>query len=100
MANPKGNPQTLVPFQSKWKSGPTRTIRVPIALAEQVLGIARLIDEGLFLPPALFVGQKVDQLVQELSKDPEVTRNGRDAGAVKRALNAFIARLKECSSTP
>ena len=46
MPNPRGNPETLKQFKSQWKSGKTRTIRVPIAIAEQVLEAARLIDEN------------------------------------------------------
>jgi len=45
MANPKGNPQNLKSYKPKWKSGKTKTIRVPIAIANQVLEIARQIDE-------------------------------------------------------
>ncbi len=46
MANPKGNKETLTPYQPKWRSGKTRTIRVPIAIADEVLEAARAIDEG------------------------------------------------------
>jgi hypothetical protein len=44
MANPKGNLDTLKPFQGKWRSGQTRTIRVPVTLAEQVLDYALKLD--------------------------------------------------------
>jgi len=44
--NPKGNPATLTPIKAKWKSGKTRTIRVPISIADEVLAAAKLIDEG------------------------------------------------------
>ncbi len=46
MANPKGNKETLTPYQPKWRSGKTRTIRVPIAIADRVLEAAREIDNG------------------------------------------------------
>lgn len=46
MVNPKGNPATLIPFKPGWKSGQTKTIRVPEQIAEQVLDAARKIDEG------------------------------------------------------
>lgn len=32
--------------KSSWKYGKTKTIRVPIALADEVLRLARLLDEG------------------------------------------------------
>jgi hypothetical protein len=45
MPNPKGNPTTLVKYTQKWKHGNTRTIRVPVALADRVLDYAHKIDE-------------------------------------------------------
>lgn len=33
-------------YEGKWKHGQTRTIRVPITLADQVLTIARQLDDG------------------------------------------------------
>lgn len=47
MANPKGNESTLVKFTNKWNSGATKTIRVPVAIAEQVLEYARVLDSQL-----------------------------------------------------
>jgi hypothetical protein len=44
MANPKGNVNSLKHYESKWKSGATKTIRVPIALADQTLTYARRLD--------------------------------------------------------
>ena len=46
MSNPNGNIQTLKPYQNKWRSGKTQTIRVPVALAEQILAVARQMDAG------------------------------------------------------
>ena len=46
MANPKGNLDTLKPYQAKWNSGTTRTIRVPVVLADQVLEYAHKLDSG------------------------------------------------------
>lgn len=47
MPNPKGNVQTLKKYQPKWKSGETRTIRVPTTLADQILDYAHQLDEGV-----------------------------------------------------
>lgn len=47
MANPKGNEATLMKFSPKWHSGETRTIRVPIALADQILDYAHNLDEAV-----------------------------------------------------
>ena len=46
MSNPKGNPATLEQYTPKWKHGKTRTIRVPIALADEILDYAHQLDEG------------------------------------------------------
>lgn len=46
MPNPKGNPATLKKYKPKWKHGNTRTIRVPVALAEQILEYAHKLDDG------------------------------------------------------
>lgn len=46
MANPKGNVDNLKHYQAKWRSGPTRTIRIPIALTDQVLDFALRLDAG------------------------------------------------------
>ena len=46
MANPKGNEATLVKYTPKWRSGKTKTIRVPIAIADRVLEVARKIDNN------------------------------------------------------
>jgi hypothetical protein len=46
MPNLKGNVESLKPYESKWLSGKTRTIRVPVALVEQILSLARQLDAG------------------------------------------------------
>lgn len=46
MSNPKGNEATLKKFKPKWYNGTTQTIRVPIALADQVLEYAHKLDES------------------------------------------------------
>ena len=46
MSNLKGNEATLVKYTPKWQSGKTKTIRVPIAIADCVLEAARKIDNN------------------------------------------------------
>ena len=43
---PRGGYRKNAGRKKKWKSGKTTSIRVPIALADQVLEIAHIIDEG------------------------------------------------------
>ena len=49
MPNPKGHENSIKDsrFKAAWQSGPTRTIRVPIALAEVTLEYARQLDKGI-----------------------------------------------------
>jgi hypothetical protein len=49
MPNPKGHEDSIKDsrFKAAWQSGPTRTIRVPIALADATLEYARKLDRGI-----------------------------------------------------
>lgn len=49
MPNPKGHDDSIKDsrFKAAWQSGPTRTIRVPIALADATLEYARQLDQGV-----------------------------------------------------
>jgi hypothetical protein len=49
MPNPKGHEESIKDsrFKAAWQSGPTRTIRVPIALAEVTLQYARQLDRSI-----------------------------------------------------
>ena len=49
MPNSKGHEDSIKDsrFKAAWQSGPTRTIRVPIALAEVTLEYARQLDKGI-----------------------------------------------------
>ena len=49
MPNPKGHEDSIKDsrFKAAWQSGSTRTIRVPIALAEVTLEYARQLDQGI-----------------------------------------------------
>jgi hypothetical protein len=49
MPNPKGHEDSIKDsrFKAAWQSGPTRTIRVPITLADATLKYARKLDQGL-----------------------------------------------------
>jgi hypothetical protein len=45
MSNPNGNEGSLMKFKPQWNHGITKTIRVPIAIAAQVLEYARELDK-------------------------------------------------------
>jgi ElaB/YqjD/DUF883 family membrane-anchored ribosome-binding protein len=72
MPNPKGHEDSIKDsrFKAAWQSGPTRTIRVPIALAEVTLEYARQLDQGLEprdtrLRSDSLTHSKVDNMVSE-----------------------------------
>ncbi len=46
MSNPKGNEDSLTKFKPKWNKGTTQPIRVPAAIAIEVLEYARQLDES------------------------------------------------------
>lgn len=97
MANPKGNEATLKKFESKWKSGSTQTIRVPIALADQVLAYARKVDHGenIEQPQLSSVdSQTLSQVIEILERVKETPRNNfsRDRKAlVQQAINLLVS---------
>jgi hypothetical protein len=51
MRNPNPNTSGLKPYKPTWKHGKTKTIRVPIALADQILEYGYQLDGGA-APPA------------------------------------------------
>jgi hypothetical protein len=92
MSNPKGNANTLKPYKPKWKSGATHTIRVPIALTDELLVIAKKLDSDE--PISIARPINIENAIEAVLSDSTVTRNGRDKGAIKRALNALQNRLQ------
>jgi hypothetical protein len=72
MPNPKGHEDSIKDsrFKAAWQSGPTRTIRVPIALAEVTLEYARQLDRGIEPRDTMIQSDspthsKVDNIVSE-----------------------------------
>ena len=74
----------LTSYQPKWKSGKTKTIRVPEAIAEQVLEIAHSIDEDNFIVTSEFKSVLAEGLKLPSNKGGEIkkclARIGRMAG--------------------
>lgn len=44
MVNQRGNSQNLIPYKSKWRHQPTKSIRVPAVFTEQILAYAHQLD--------------------------------------------------------
>ncbi len=72
MPNPKGHEDSIKDsrFKAAWQSGPTRTIRVPIALADATLEYARQLDRSIeprdtWVKSDTQIYNKVDNIVTE-----------------------------------
>lgn len=85
--NPDGRP-------SSWQSGPTRTIRVPIVLAEQVTEYARSLDrsESQVLTQNLSLS-RVDEAVAILEQ--ALTMRANAGGAIKSQIREALELLRE-----
>jgi hypothetical protein len=87
--------------KSGWKHPATKTIRVPPEIADQVIDIAKQIDNAGMIGGIDLITESNESIfepdlgaiVQEILNDPLVTRNGKDRGAAKRALEAIMKRL-------
>ena len=88
MANPRGNPETLKPYQPKWQSGKTQTIRVPIAILQEVLEAAKLIDSGETLV--------TEKQVREITIKTQTKHSSTVTGDKRLIIKAF----KELISVP
>jgi hypothetical protein len=75
-----GNPE----FKPKWKSGKTTVIRVPEAIADEVLVIARQIDEGSTVT---------------LSSDGAMSQLEEENARLRQKLQECQSRLEEAAVT-
>ena len=74
MANPNPQLSNLSSYKPKWKSGKTKTIRVPKAIAEQVLEIAHSIDEDNFIVTSEFKSVLTEGLKLPSNKGGEIKK--------------------------
>ncbi|MEG4007722.1 hypothetical protein QUA41_17695 [Microcoleus sp. Pol11C1] len=74
MPNPKGYEDSIKDsrFKAAWQNGPTRTIRVPIALANATLDYARQLDQGIEPRDTKDVS---DIVTNTVTVEPRDTRN-------------------------
>jgi hypothetical protein len=97
MPNYKGNEATLTKYKPKWKSGDTRTIRVPIALAERILDYARKVDEGIVENP--LTDQNIQSLTQVIKwlEDVEQSPRNNFSRQKRELVQKAIITLKSLS---
>jgi hypothetical protein len=88
MPNPKGHEDSIKDsrFKAAWHSGPTRTIRVPITLAEVTLEYARQLDRGI---------EPRDTMIQSdsptHSKVDNIVSEPRDTAQIQAELDSIRA---------
>jgi hypothetical protein len=96
MPNPKGHEDSIKDsrFKAAWQSGPTRTIRVPHALAEVTLEYARQLDQGI---------EPRDTRIQfdslTYSKVDNVVSEPRDTAQLQADLESIRANYKALLET-
>ena len=74
-------------FKSKWNNGKTRTIRVPVRLADQVLDYAHQLDEGEVKNPLLL--DKLTEIMNKI-KNKEKGYKSNSAGQLLKDLKTLI----------
>jgi hypothetical protein len=96
MPNPKGHKDSIKDsrFKATWQSGPTRTIRVPHALAELTLEYARQLDQGIEprdtrIQSDSLTHSKVDNMVSE----------PRDTAKIQAELDSIRANYEALLET-
>ena len=86
MPNPRGNVNSLQHYEGKWRHGATKTIRVPIVLADQVLEYAKKLDES---PDT---SDSTAEAIRILTEALELKPNA--GGAIKTKIRSALALLK------
>jgi hypothetical protein len=100
MPNPKGHEDSIKDsrFKAAWQSGPTRTIRVPHALAEVTLEYARQLDRGIEprdtrIQSDSLTHSKVDNMVSEPRDTAQIQDELESIRANYEALLETSARV-------
>ncbi|MEG4397287.1 hypothetical protein [Microcoleus sp. BROC3] len=93
MPNPKGHEDSIKDsrFKAAWHSGPTRTIRVPIALTDATLDYARQLDKKL--EPRDTADRRGGSEVEKKQSQSGDTRTGAVEVAWLKAENRSLQNL-------
>jgi hypothetical protein len=96
MPNPKGHEDSIKDsrFKAAWQSGPTRTIRVPIALAEVTLEYARQLDQGTEPRDTMIQSDSVTH-----SKVDNIVGEPRDTAQLEAELESLRANYEALLET-
>ena len=93
MPNPKGHEDSIKDsrFKAAWQSGPTRTIRIPIALADATLDYARQLDKKI--EPLDTADMRGSSEVEKKQSQSHDTRTGAEEVAWLKAENRHLQNL-------
>jgi hypothetical protein len=96
MPNPKGHEESIKDsrFKAAWQSGPTRTIRVPITLAEVTLEYARQLDQGTEPHDTMIQSDSVTH-----SKVDNIVGEPRDTAQLEAELESLRANYEALLET-
>jgi len=96
MPNPKGHEDSIKDsrFKAAWQSGPTRTIRVPIALAEVTLEYTRQLDQGVEPRDTMIQSDSVTH-----SKVDNIVGEPRDTAQLEAELESLRANYEALLET-
>lgn len=94
--NKGGNPN----FIPKWKTGETKTIRLPVKLHNDIMYVARLMDNGLTIDDLIDSKLKPDQPPENLEeiklkilKSFKLGSQSPTYKKIEKALNQFIEEV-------
>lgn len=93
MASGRGGYREKAGRKSTWNHQETTLIRVPKALIPQIMEAARKIDAGEDLLREQLSPDRLRKVMDEVMSDPQVTRSGKDKGAVRRTIDALLQKL-------
>ena len=98
MPNPTGHTDSIKnsQFKAAWQSGPTRTIRVPIALTDATLEYARQLDQGIE-PRDTMNTADIEATIGNI--EPRDTREMKDLPEAADLLNRLKAKRKKVGAS-
>jgi hypothetical protein len=86
MRNPRPNTSGLQPYKPTWKHGKTKTIRVPIALADQILEYGYELDGGKVPPASSIASPDISDRIAEILAKVEAKETGYKPNGATRLI--------------
>ena len=90
----KYNVDNLTPFKTKWVNTPTKLIRVPEKLANDILLYAHKIDESITIAEYNnYLIQELEMLIEKINRKEKGYRSN-GSGALFKDLKSYIVDFK------